>query len=173
MLTESIGIAGGHLWQARDLSRRIQLASAVENKGPSVRGHGAATCTHAQPMRTKATSISSAARQGSISRRSAHLRNGPARTASISRMNSGLSDVRTRTWPLRMCPSGTRTEHCERAEARSGQSVGERRGLGEVGAGAGLQVGCGQGNVAAHHGESTAAPHQRSAEGTKSSPPRQ
>ena len=52
-------------------------------------------------------------------------------------------------------------------------SVGERRGMGEVGAGTGLQVGCGQGNVAAHHGESTAAPHQRSAEGTKSTPTRQ
>ena len=32
--------------------------------------------------------------------------------------NAGLSDVRTRTWPLRMCRSSTRTEHCERAEAR-------------------------------------------------------
>ena len=59
-----------------------------------------------------------------------------------------------------------------RASGGAFRSVGERRGLGEVGAGAGLQVGCGQGNVAAHHGVSTAAPHQRSAEASKSSPPR-
>ena len=42
--------------------------------------------------------------------------------------------------------------------------------MGEVGAGTGLQVGCGQGNVAAHHGESTVAPHQRSAERVKVEP---
>mgnify|MGYP001229376992 CR=1 FL=1 len=121
MLTESIGIAGGHLWQARDVSRRIQLVSAVENKGPSVRKHFASTCTHAQLMRITTTSISCAARQGSISRSSAHLRDGPARTAWMSRVNAGLSDVRTRTGPLRMWPTGGRTEHCERAEARSDQ----------------------------------------------------
>ena len=118
MLTESIGIAGGHLWQARDLSRRIQLASAVENKGLSVRGHGDATCTHAQLMRIRATIISSAARQGSISRSSAHLCDGLARTAWTSRSNAGLADVHTSSGVLRLCPSSGRTEHCERAEAR-------------------------------------------------------
>ena len=49
-------------------------------------------------------------------------------------------------------------------------SVGERRGMGEVGAGTGLQVGCGQGNVAAHHGESTVAAHEGSAERVKVEP---
>ena len=53
------------------------------------------------------------------------------------------------------------------------RSVGERRGMGEVGAGTGLQVGCGQGNVAAHHGESKVAAHEGSAEWTKSTPTRQ
>ena len=52
-------------------------------------------------------------------------------------------------------------------------SVGERRGMGEVGAGAGLKVGCGQGNVPAHHGESKVAAHEGSAEWTKSTPTRQ
>ena len=42
--------------------------------------------------------------------------------------------------------------------------------MGEVGAGAGLQVGCGQGNVAAHHGESTVAAHEGSAERVKVEP---
>ena len=72
-------------------------------------------------MRIRATSISCAARQGSISRSSAHLRDGLARTAWMSRMNAGLCDVRTRTGPVRMCPSSARTEHCERAEAHSDQ----------------------------------------------------
>ena len=46
-------------------------------------------------------------------------------------------------------------------------SVGERRGMGEVRAGAGLLTGCGQGNVAAHHGESKLAAHQGSVERDK------